>query len=287
MSISLQAALREMLHDWQSDFSSDWRAVIDGVELAFDDMDAALEIHPWEPIFPSRRGFVLPGEPEGAHTFRAFDELSPTAVRCLVIGQDPYPNIAFSTGRAFESGEHRHWRELGNMRSPSMRCLVQSLHAFRSGGACSAQDTNGWSETLAAIDAPDSQFPPPMELAQSWVEQGVLLLNSSLTLSRFETCGDPHQIKGHLPLWRPLMTRILRHFCSRESARPVVCLLFGAAAQDTAFASGITDADTIHDHPAIVTSPHPADGNGFLKQSNPFVRCNEKLAAMGAPSIHW
>ncbi len=287
MTTSLQAALREMLRDWQSDLSSEWQSVIDGVELAFDAVDAALEIYPWEPIFPSRRHFALPGQPEGAHMFRAFDDLSPEDIRCVMVGQDPYPNIAFSTGRAFESGEHRHWRELGNMRSPSMRCLIQSLYAFRSGRIAAAQDTDGWRATLTAIDAPDSDFPSPTELAWSWVDQGVLLLNSSLTLSRFETHGDPHQTMGHLPLWRPLMKRILRYFCANDSAQRVVCLLFGVAAQEAAIASGITDADTIHNHPAIVTSPHPADGNGFLKQSNPFARCNEKLAAMGAPSIYW
>ena len=287
MTTSLKAALCEVLQDWQSDLGPDWRSVIDGVELAFDAVDAGLELHPWEPIFPSRRQYALPGEPDGAHMFRAFDDLSPQAVRCVVVGQDPYPNIAFSTGRAFESGEHRHWRDLDYMHSPSMRCLIQSLFACRSGRDSIAQDVDGWHSTLKIIDAPNNGFPAPNALAQSWVDQGVLLLNSSLTLSRFAVNGDPHQSKGHLPLWRPLIERIFQYFFSDQADQAVVFVLFGVAAQQAAIASGVVDSGTITNHPAIVTSPHPAEGNGFLQQPNPFMRCNRKLVTMGADPIHW
>lgn len=287
MATRLRDALREALVDWQSDLNFDWQSVVGGVDLAFDAVDDTLELYPWEPIFPSRRHFVLPGEPDGAHMFRAFDDLSPDAVRCVVVGQDPYPNIAFCTGRAFESGEHRHWRELNNMRSPSMRCLVQSLYALRSGQANHAADTDGWPATLEAIAEQSNAFPGPAQLAKSWVDQGVLLLNSSLTLSRFSVDGDPHQTRGHLRLWRPLIARILGHFSSAHTRQSVVFLLFGVAAQEAAVASGVFDESTIQDHPAIVASLHPAEGNGYLKQSNPFELCNRKLAAMGAAPINW
>ena len=287
MATSLQSALREALSNWQSDLSPDWQHVIDGVNLAFDAVDIALELHPWEPIFPSRRHFALPGEPDGAHIFRAFDNLSPDSVRCIVVGQDPYPNIAFCTGRAFESGEHGHWRELNNMRSPSMRCLIQSVYAFRSGITSHAENTVDWPATLDAVAAPKTAFPKPAELAQSWVDQGVLLLNASLTLSRFSVDGDPHQTRGHLPLWRPFIGRLLHYFSSDSARQPVAFLLFGVAAQQAAIASGIVDQFAIRDHPAIVASPHPAEGDEYLQKFNPFERCNRKLAAMGAAPINW
>ena len=286
MATRLKDALREALLDWQDDLSPPWRPVIDGIELAFDAVEDRLQLHPWEPIFPSRRHFSLPGEPEGAHMFRAFDELPPEAVRCVLLGQDPYPNIAFCTGRAFESGEHRHWRELDNMRSQSMRCLIQSLHAFRSSCSAHAQDVAGWPATLEAVAAPGNGFPKPAQLAQTWVDQGVLLLNASLTLTRFAVKGDPHQSSGHLPLWRPLIGHLLRYFANRDS-RPVAFMLFGDAAQHTAAASGIAERGAMRSHPAIVASPHPAEGNAFLKAPNPFALCNDKLKAMGAEPIHW
>ena len=95
MATSLREALRETLSGWQTDLAPEWRKVLDGVQLAFDAVDARLELHPWEPIFPSRRHFPLPGAPAGAHLLRAFDSLKPDDVRCVLVGQDPYPNIAF------------------------------------------------------------------------------------------------------------------------------------------------------------------------------------------------
>ena len=286
MTIRLREALHEALAGWENDLSPDWRPVIDGVELAFDAVDEALELHPWEPIFPSRRHFTLPGEPDGTHMLRAFDGLPPDSVRCVVLGQDPYPNIAFCTWRAFETGEHRLWRELENMWSHSMRCLIQSLYAFRSGRTDGAQNVQDWPATLAAIDASGNGFPTPLDLAQTWVNQGVLLLNASLTLSRFGVDGDPHQTSGHLPLWRPLIERVLRHFYD-PARQSVVFVLFGDAAQRAAVTSGIVDGGSMHGHPAIVASPHPAAGDDFLRSPNPFQLCNSKLLAMNAEPISW
>ena len=69
--MSLKQALEELLVDWRADLSSDWRLILHDTELAFDAVDTRLELHPWEPIFPSRRGFTLPGEPPGTHLLRA------------------------------------------------------------------------------------------------------------------------------------------------------------------------------------------------------------------------
>ena len=286
MATPLKEALREMLSGWQADLSPEWLQVLGGVQLAFDAVAAELELHPWEPIFPSRHHFPLPGAPVGAHLFRAFDNLSPHDVRCVLIGQDPYPNIAFSTGRAFETGEHRHWRELENMRSCSMRSLIQSLYAFRSGHQDHTNETDGWAATIEAIQVAGTGFQRPQQLAQHWVDQGVLLLNASLTLSRFAVAGDPHQTNGHLPLWRPLMAHLIRHFAKRGD-QPVTFMLFGEAARQAAAASGVVECGEIDRHPLFVASPHPAAGNDFLRGPNPFIRCNEKLRALRARPIHW
>ena len=57
--------------------------------------------------------------------FRAFDGIAPEDVRCVILGQDPYPCPAFATGRAFEAGNVARWRELDKMFSPSVRAVVQ------------------------------------------------------------------------------------------------------------------------------------------------------------------
>ena len=283
MTVPLREALRELLVEWRADLPGVWFQVLEGVEPAFNDVDEQLELHPWEPIFPSRRDFALPDESADAHIFRAFDDLSPDAVRCVVIGQDPYPGIGFATGRAFEAGGYRCWSGLENMWSHSMRSLIQSVYAFRSGDPDYAGSINRWSDVLQAIRAEDSGFPPPRRLAQEWVDQGVLLLNSSFTISRFSVAGDPHQLRGHLPLWRPILARLAQYFFERKA----VFLLFGEVALNVIRASGVVKQDEIERHPAIVAAPHPADGDDFLRHPNPFAACNEKLLAAGARPVSW
>jgi len=285
MTIPLKDALQELLQDWRDDLSPPWRRLVAGVELGFEEVDADLELHPWEPIFPSRRHFVLPGEPSGAHMFRAFDQMHPEAVRCVVLGQDPYPSIDFATGRSFEAGGYHRWDELEKMSSCSVRSLIQSVYGFRSGQPRLCETTGNWSEVLRAI-APDSGFPAPDRLAQEWVEQGVLLLNASLTLSRFSKEGGPHQLRGHLPLWRPLMAHLIGHFADRAT-QPVVFLLLGDAARQVAAVAGLAPGGEPDRHPAVVAMPHPAAGDDFLRLPNPFNRCNEKLLAMKAEPIRW
>ena len=105
MDVSLRDAMQDMLEGWQDDLPADWRAGLAPVRLGFDKMDGSLSLEPWEPIFPTRRGKLFPGAPKGAHMLRSFDDIAPDDVRCVVLGQDPYPCPAFATGRAFEAGQ--------------------------------------------------------------------------------------------------------------------------------------------------------------------------------------
>lgn len=286
LQIPLREALQALLRDWRADLSAEWQQVMDGADPAFDKVDGSLTLYPWEPVFPSRRHFTLPDEPPSAHLFRAFDDLSPDQVRCVIVGQDPYPSLSFSTGRSFEAGCYHDWGELDKMFSCSVRSLVQFVYAFRSGNPRHAAGTGAWPGVLAAIRDPASGFPSPTGLIQQWVEQGILLLNASLTISRFSVQGDPHQLRGHLPLWRPFMARLIRYFATIPS-QPVMFLLFGEAAREAAVASGIASIAGVDKHPAVIAMPHPATGDEFLRLPNPFVRCNEKLLAKGAKPIQW
>ena len=211
MAKRLRSALRHTLRGWQEDVEPAWRDVVRSVALAYGDVDPTLEIEPWEPIFPARRGAVFPGAPAGAHMLRAFDGIAPEDVRCVILGQDPYPCPAFATGRAFEAGNVAHWRELDKMFSPSVRAFIQAIIAARTGEARYARRFADWPATLAAIESGAVDLEAPEALADRWVASGVLLLNSSLTLSRFQRAVDPHQRRGHLPLWRPLMVRVVEH----------------------------------------------------------------------------
>ena len=283
MVLQLRAALRETLEGWQEDIHPPWRDVVDDVAPSFEDVDATLELEPWEPIFPARRGRALPGAPAGAHMLRAFDGVAPEDVCCVILGQDPYPCPAFATGRAFEAGNVTRWRELDKMFSPSVRAVIQLIVAARTGEDHYARSFTQWPATLAAIEGCTVELEAPDALANRWVASGVLLLNASLTLTRFRREGDPHQVRGHLPLWRPLMVRVAEYLAGREA--PVVFMGFGDAAAATLAAAGLNGFGAGDDR--VVLRPHPAAADEVLALKNPFVLCNRRLQAMGAKPVDW
>ena len=221
MAMPLRAALQDTLRGWREDIDPPWRAVVRTVSLAFDDVGPTLESKPWEPIFPARRGMVFPGAPAGAHMLRAFDGIAPGDVRCVILGQDPYPCPAFATGRAFEAGNVARWRELDKMFSHE-RPRIHPDDPRRADRR--RRGTPKASRSGPRLSRPSNRarsiWRRPSALADRWVASGVLLLNSSLTLTRFLREGDPHQMQGHLPLWRPLMIRVLTHLAERGT--PVV-----------------------------------------------------------------
>jgi len=283
MAQALHEAMREILSGWRDDLEPAWRAVLGDVEPAHDAIDAALVLEAWEPVFPARRGRAYPGAPKGAHMLRAFDGIAPEDVRVVILGQDPYPCAAFATGRAFEAGNVARWRELEKMFSKSIRTWLQLVAAARTGDLSYAGSVADWDRLIADIEAGRTDIEPAAEMMDPWVRQGVLLLNSSFTLSRFRVEGDPHQVDGHLPLWRPVVAAVLGHLAARGT--PTVFMAFGDQAAAALAAAGI--ADGIHGSTAAILREHPARAEAVLALENPFLACNRALAALGAPPIRW
>jgi len=124
---------------------------------------------------------------------------------------------------------------------------------------------------------------PAGRIADRWVGQGVLLINSALTISRFKVEGDPHQLRGHLPLWRPFIVGVLKHLAERSA--PIVFVGFGGQAADALRAAGIVEGaeGTI----GCILREHPARGDAMLALDNPFLLANRMLSAMGAEPISW
>ena len=279
--LRLRDALRETLEGWREDIDPAWRDVVGGVRLDFDGISPDLGIEPWEPMFPTRRHRRLPGEPDGSHILRAFDGVPPEAVRCVLLGQDPYPCPAFSTGRAFEAGNTADWRELDKMASKSVRAFMLQIVAAREGRPELAATFENWHSLLARIEDGQTRLEKPSELADRWQASGVLPLNSSLTLSRFRVDVDPHQSEGHLIVWRPLIRTVLRHVAARKS--PAVVIAFGDAAAENVSRAGIGDQAGV----VAIERPHPAFADAFLACENPFLACNAHLRRMGAEPVDW
>lgn len=282
MATTLRDALAEMTAGWKADLPPDWRPVMDPVRTGTEDVDASLELEAWEPIFPARKGRVFPGAPDGAHMLRAFDGVRADRVRVVLLGQDPYPEPAAATGRAFEIGNAFAWQDLDRMFSKSIRAWTQALMAARHKRPDLAENFAAWSGMLDEIEAGTLAIEAPTEMAERQQGQGVLLLNSSLTLSRFRRDIDPHQARGHVPFWAPVIQAVLRHVAAQ--GQPVVFVALGQAAADNLEAAGLLPAAGPH---LSLVLPHPAYAEDFLACPNPFLAANAHLARLGAPPIDW
>lgn len=107
-----------------------------------------------------------------------------------------------------------------------------------------------------------------------WAEQGVLLLNTTLTVAQ----GRPKSHAGHG--WETLTDAIIQHLSERQT--PLVFILWGAHAQ-----SKVKLIDTTRHH--IIKSPHPSPlsaTRGFFG-SRPFSRANAYLIQDGLEPIDW
>lgn len=137
------------------------------------------------------------GDVGPARPFRAFELVQPEDVRLLIIGQDPYPRPGDATGLAFHC-------ERGV--PPSMRNVYKAFEAHLPGFAR-----------------------PKIANLEHWAAQGVLLLNTALTVR----LGD---IGSHMKIgWQAWTMGVVRAlYRSREEAgRPYpVAWLWGKPAQE-------------------------------------------------------
>lgn len=175
--------------------------------------------------------------------FNAFDHCSFDQVKVVVIGQDPYHGPGQAHGLCFSVNE-------GVTKPPSLVNIFQEIN----------QDLN--------ISIPQSG-----NLVR-WADQGVLLLNATLTV-RAHQAGS-HQNKG----WEEFTDAVIKVISDEKEN--VVFLCWGAYAQRKA---EIIDQS----RHLILSSPHPSPFSahkGFLGNKH-FSKTNEFLKQKGLPEIQW
>jgi uracil-DNA glycosylase len=180
--------------------------------------------------------------PTSGEVFRAF-ELPLPAVRVVILGQDPYHGPGQAHGLAFSV-------KPGVAIPPSLANIYRELQA----------DVG-------------TELPGHGNLGR-WVEQGVFLLNSVLTVRSHE--AGSHRNMG----WETFTDAVIKVLSDRES--PLVFILWGAYAR-----AKVALLDTLKH--TVIESAHPSPmsaRNGFFG-SKPFSRTNEALAKAGLPPIDW
>src|SRR5882757_6520976 len=179
--------------------------------------------------------------PAGPNVLRAFT-FPFVDVRVLIVGQDPFPTPGHAVGLSFSV-------------APEVRPVPRSL-------------ANIYQEMESDLGLPR----PSNGDLSPWAEQGVLLLNRSLTVAP----GRPNSHKGKG--WEEVTEQAIRALHARRT--PLVAILWGSNARSLApLLSGAPCIESAH------PSPMSAD-RGFFG-SKPFSRANDLLTRQGAQPIDW
>lgn len=178
---------------------------------------------------------IFPPQP-----LRALELTPPDAVRVVILGQDPYHGRGQAEGLAFSV-------------APGVR-LPPSLQ-------------NIFKEMQRDLGVPFPPFPQPGGSLVKWAQNGVLLLNTCLTVEEGQAAS--HSKRG----WEVLTDAIIRQVA--EQGRPTVFLLWGNHAQSK---RALIPEDRGHlvlmsNHPSPLSAlrpPVPFIGNGHFSQAKAF-----------------
>tara|TARA_R110000796_G_scaffold71409_5_gene162164 strand:- start:33735 stop:34397 length:663 start_codon:yes stop_codon:yes gene_type:complete len=181
--------------------------------------------------------------PTGKNIFRAFDQCTFDDVKVVILGQDPYHGPGQANGLCFSVKE-------GMPFPPSLINIFKEI-----------KDDLG------------KDIPPNGSLDR-WAQQGVLLLNATLTV-RSHQAGS-HQNKG----WEEFTNAVIHQLASRKQG--VVYLLWGSYAQKKA--SFVDSKSNL-----ILKAPHPSplsSYRGFFGCKH-FSKANAYLEGKGRDGIEW
>lgn len=181
--------------------------------------------------------------PPGRLIFNAFDKCSFENVKVVILGQDPYHGPGQAHGLCFSVQD-------GVAFPPSLINIFKEIH-----------------------NNPGTSSPDSGNL-ERWAEQGVLLLNATLTV-RAGQAGS-HQNKG----WELFTDEVVRLVANEKSH--VVFILWGSYAQK----KGETIDRTKH---LVLESPHPSPfsaSRGFFGNKH-FIKANAYLVEHGMEPVEW
>lgn len=182
--------------------------------------------------------------PPNEAVFTIFDKIAPKDVKVIILGQDPYHGVNQANGMSFSVNK-------GEKIPPSLRNIYIELNS-----------------DLGIIPAKHGDL-------TAWVEQGVFLLNSTLTVEQSKP--NSHKDIG----WQIFTDRVIEIISNFDY--PKVFILWGS------FAISKSSLIKSNENNFIITSPHPSPFSahrGFFG-SKPFSKANNFLISRGVKPIDW
>lgn len=193
------------------------------------------------------RTSTVPIYPPPEHTFNAFLKTPFDQVKVVIMGQDPYHGPGQAHGLSFSV-------------PPGIRPPPSLMNIFKE------------------MEADLKIAPPQHGCLLSWAEQGVLLLNATLTVRQ----GQPlsHAGRG----WEAFTDAVIEKIASRD--QPVIFVLWGKSAQNKCRHLYPLIEQKKH---CLLTSTHPSPFSayqGFLGCRH-FSQINQALARLQKEPIRW
>lgn len=181
--------------------------------------------------------------PKQTEIFKAFRNTSYANTKVVLLGQDPYHGINQAEGLSFSVKE-------GITKPPSLQNIFKELNSD------------------LGYDIPTSGS------LVSWSEEGVLLLNTVLTVEANKPAS--HKDLG----WEKFTDEVIRKVNEKDT--PVVFILWGS------FARSKKSLITNKNH-YIIESPHPSPFSAYsgFFGSKPFSKTNNFLISKGLKPINW
>ena len=189
-----------------------------------------------------QKGFTI--YPKNSDIFNAFNHTPFDKVKVVILGLDPYHGTNQAHGLSFSV-------QKGMVVPPSLKNIYKEL----------------------ASEFADFKTPTHGNLT-AWADQGVLLLNATLTV-RAQEAGS-HQNKG----WETFTDKVISELSAQRKG--LIFLLWGKYAQQK---ESLIDTHKHHVLKAAHPSPFSAY-TGFFGSGH-FVKANAFLAAQGLAAINW
>jgi uracil-DNA glycosylase len=182
--------------------------------------------------------------PSGKDIFAAFDACSFNDLKVVIIGQDPYHGVGQANGLCFSVHD-------GITHPPSLINIFKEI-----------QTDIG------------KEYPVSGDLSR-WAQQGVLLLNATLTVRAHE--AGSHQKQG----WEQFTDAVITQISAQK--KDVVFLLWGGFAKKKG-----KKIDTEKHHVLATGHPSPLSANrGYWFGNKHFSKANEILQQIGTTEIAW
>ena len=222
--------------------STNWKSILENILLDFPDLSKKLDQE--RELYQGLSEIYPPPD----LIFNAFKYFNTSQLKIVIIGQDPYHQPNQAQGLAFSV-------------NPGIKIPPSLQNIFKEIDNCYHREYQ----------------PRKSGNLTSWAKQGILLLNTTLTVRQ----SKPN---SHVKLWKGFTQKIIDYILKEHS--DVIFMLWGNNAKSLFSKTNASYLEKHHIYQAVHPSPLSANRGGWFHQ-NMFSEVNKKLLELGKTEINW